>query len=315
LDGVERIMVLGIFAVIVSILAVAAWSVTQDDLASAGATDGGAPAVVVSPAGRSESAPPLGNRADQKALLAQFEQRKAERQATANRVLERPRPKQVPISGRGGIDSLKMPSQYVKSTVSASPVSGKTPVDRLAQGAHDGRRAGSAGALSPRIDSLSGKPLVLKANAPKGESKGRNKPGTRPVVIKDGDTLWAIVSRGVAGDASLKAKLAATLSLNANLSANSIRIGQRIVLPVRVDVGSAPVRPAANGPTKSLNTPSLGNGASRLYTVMEGDSLSTIAKQVLGKASRYQEIFELNADRLSSASEIRVGMTLRLPEK
>jgi nucleoid-associated protein YgaU len=51
----------------------------------------------------------------------------------------------------------------------------------------------------------------------------------------------------------------------------------------------------------------------RVYVVKEGDSLSKIAKEVLGDASRWKEIFEANKDQIKDPSLIRVGQELRIP--
>lgn len=51
----------------------------------------------------------------------------------------------------------------------------------------------------------------------------------------------------------------------------------------------------------------------RVYVVKEGDSLSKIAKEVLGDASRWQEIFEANKDQIKDPKLIRVGQELRIP--
>ena len=51
------------------------------------------------------------------------------------------------------------------------------------------------------------------------------------------------------------------------------------------------------------------------YTVKEGDSLYRIAQQLLGDGDRYDEIYKANKDKLSSANDIRVGMTLKLPNR
>ncbi|MEM6506251.1 MAG: LysM peptidoglycan-binding domain-containing protein [Planctomycetota bacterium] len=51
------------------------------------------------------------------------------------------------------------------------------------------------------------------------------------------------------------------------------------------------------------------------YTVKEGDSLYRIAQELLGSGERYDEIYEANKDKLRSANDIQVGMTLRLPNR
>jgi nucleoid-associated protein YgaU len=49
--------------------------------------------------------------------------------------------------------------------------------------------------------------------------------------------------------------------------------------------------------------------------VQEGETLFDIARQQLGKASRWVEIYQLNRERLGDKLEnFRPGMTLLLPE-
>ena len=45
-----------------------------------------------------------------------------------------------------------------------------------------------------------------------------------------------------------------------------------------------------------------------------GDSLSKIAKHVLGDANAYMEIFNLNRDQLSDPDKIQPGQVLRIPQ-
>jgi nucleoid-associated protein YgaU len=52
-----------------------------------------------------------------------------------------------------------------------------------------------------------------------------------------------------------------------------------------------------------------------LYRVAPGDSLYAIARAVLGQGNRWREIYAANRDKLASPSLIRVGMTLKLPNK
>ncbi len=49
------------------------------------------------------------------------------------------------------------------------------------------------------------------------------------------------------------------------------------------------------------------------YVVQPGDSLSKIAKEKLGDAARWPEIFELNKDQIKDPNLIHVGQELRLP--
>lgn len=56
-----------------------------------------------------------------------------------------------------------------------------------------------------------------------------------------------------------------------------------------------------------------GAGAGRTYTVQAGDTLSGIAKQHLGDASKYTKIFEANRDVLSDPDKIKPGQVLKIP--
>jgi nucleoid-associated protein YgaU len=51
----------------------------------------------------------------------------------------------------------------------------------------------------------------------------------------------------------------------------------------------------------------------KTYVVQPGDSLSKIAKEKLGDAARWPEIFELNKDQIKDPNLIHVGQELRLP--
>ena len=57
-----------------------------------------------------------------------------------------------------------------------------------------------------------------------------------------------------------------------------------------------------------------GTGQPTTYTVQSGDTLSTIAKQHLGDASAYMEIFNANTDQLSDPDHIKPGQVLKIPQ-
>jgi LysM repeat protein len=50
-----------------------------------------------------------------------------------------------------------------------------------------------------------------------------------------------------------------------------------------------------------------------VYTVQGGDTLSKIAKQLLGNAQAYMKIFDINKDVLKNPDMIRVGQKIKLP--
>ena len=57
-----------------------------------------------------------------------------------------------------------------------------------------------------------------------------------------------------------------------------------------------------------------GGGSAQTYTVKAGDTLSKIAKDLLGHANAYQDIFEANRDQLSDPDKIHPGQVLKIPQ-
>jgi nucleoid-associated protein YgaU len=55
-------------------------------------------------------------------------------------------------------------------------------------------------------------------------------------------------------------------------------------------------------------------GASQTYTVKAGDTLGKIAKQYLGDANAYMDIFNANTDQLKDPDKIQPGQVLKIPQ-
>jgi nucleoid-associated protein YgaU len=53
---------------------------------------------------------------------------------------------------------------------------------------------------------------------------------------------------------------------------------------------------------------------STTYTVKAGDTLSKIAKETLGNANQYMEIFNANRDQLEDPDKIKPGQVLKIPQ-
>jgi nucleoid-associated protein YgaU len=51
----------------------------------------------------------------------------------------------------------------------------------------------------------------------------------------------------------------------------------------------------------------------KTYTVQAGDTLSKIAREHLGNAGAYMQIFDLNKDQLTDPDKIKPGQVLKLP--
>jgi nucleoid-associated protein YgaU len=54
-------------------------------------------------------------------------------------------------------------------------------------------------------------------------------------------------------------------------------------------------------------------GGGQTYTVKPGDTLSKIAKELLGDGNAYMSIFNANKDQLSDPDKIKPGQVLKIP--
>jgi nucleoid-associated protein YgaU len=54
--------------------------------------------------------------------------------------------------------------------------------------------------------------------------------------------------------------------------------------------------------------------APRTYTVVKGDTLSGIAKQFYGDASKWRRIYEANRDVIKNPDLIKPGQVFKVPE-
>lgn len=57
-----------------------------------------------------------------------------------------------------------------------------------------------------------------------------------------------------------------------------------------------------------------GSIGARSYTIEQGDTLSSIAQRVYGKASHWRRIFEANRDAIDNPDRIFPGQVITLPE-
>ncbi len=112
----------------------------------------------------------------------------------------------------------------------------------------------------------------------------------RTYIVQPGDTLSGIAQQQL-GDASRWPEIFA-LNRGTIRHPDLIFPGQVLVLP-----GDTPIQPVP-----------------RFYVVRPGDTLSGIAQQQLGDASRWPEIFALNRDAISNPDLIFPGQVLVLPD-
>ena len=93
--------------------------------------------------------------------------------------------------------------------------------------------------------------------------------------------------------------------------ANKIWDAIKTIPTWRTDI-VADIKPL-NAGTASAAAPAASH-AGTSYTVKAGDTLSKIAKELLGDANAYPEIFNANKDQLSDPDKIKPGQVLKIPQ-
>ncbi len=92
---------------------------------------------------------------------------------------------------------------------------------------------------------------------------------------------------------------------------------REVVADIKVKPGAQAAQapaPAAKPPAPAAKSPAPATAAPQTYTVKPGDTLSGIAKQLLGDAGAYMEIFNANRDQLSNPDLIKPGQVLKIPQ-
>jgi len=175
--------------------------------------------------------------------------------------------------------------------------------------------------------------------APAG-TKPANIPGATVYTTVAGDNL-AVVAKKMYGpeEGNRVANIQRIFHANeATLkSADKVSVGMKLIIPPALPklstTAAAPATPADVLPATLFERPKTlsekveswakGTPATRpaptadvrWYTVQDGDRLWKIAATQLGAGSRWDEIYKLNADILTSQDSLKVGTRLRLPPK
>lgn len=148
--------------------------------------------------------------------------------------------------------------------------------------------------------------------------------------VAAGDTLWKIAQKyyGAPSAAVVNALYAANRSVLK--SPNVVQVGMQLSLPAME--GLAPGQPGRTGRTRTASgspePPRDGHPGSairpasakrtaeplfRWYQVKKRDRYAGIARDLLGDASRWREIYELNKEAFPDPDRIREGVRIKIP--
>lgn len=135
-------------------------------------------------------------------------------------------------------------------------------------------------------------------------------------VVKKGDTLYGIARDQLASGERWKE----IQDLNKLKDAKSLAEGMRLTMPaMSTDSGKALLVDARTSGDRMSETtkPEATRPVStklREHTVRDGETLTEIARKMLGTGNRWQELYQLNKDRLTSPDTVAPGTVLRIPD-
>ena len=221
-------------------------------------------------------------------------------------------------------DSPLGDSLILQERVSVGPVQKEngTATDRMGVG--DGR---SIEVLTTDRSRENG--LVRRSDTIK-EPKRTKAPARKKYVVAEGDTLARIAQKFYGPEEGNRiANINRIFEANKQVlkSADMIIAGQELLIPApaakagsKKNEGSAGVGGSLFESVKSVGRRSRGGdglpaGASRYYTVQEGDSLWTIAAAQLGSGARYEAIYKLNMDVMKDEDSVAAGVRLKIPAR
>lgn len=147
-----------------------------------------------------------------------------------------------------------------------------------------------------------------------------NAADTRPgqsYTVKPGDTLTAIARRtlGSADRRNLDAILDANRAVLSD--PDLVKVGMSLVIPaIGASMEGSARREASQGQESRLVSDRAQSTASiRWYQVRKNDRYASIAREQLGDAGRWQELYELNKDKFPDPDRIREGVRIKLPQR
>jgi nucleoid-associated protein YgaU len=145
-----------------------------------------------------------------------------------------------------------------------------------------------------------GRPIIGGSAAP-----GSSRPSPRHHHVRSDESLSQIAVHYY-GTSSLTLALA---KANGISNPDHVPAGMSLRIPDRAELtgGGTGTTSSAGGSTTS------GGSGHASYKVRSGDTLSKIARDLLGSAKRWNAIYEVNRDVLDSPDAVREGIVLRIP--
>lgn len=172
-----------------------------------------------------------------------------------------------------------------------------------------------SGSTTPPQDQVDRAVRSGRSGAPSAANRPQRGSTTlRPYRVVPGDTLTGIARKvyGSAGRRVLDAILDANRSVLSD--PDRITVGMTLMLPVpNPSKIKLETNRRSGGAEKETNDGPKKTSAIRWYQVRKNDRYVSIAREQLGDASRWHEIYELNKDKFPDPDRIREGVRIKLP--
>lgn len=134
--------------------------------------------------------------------------------------------------------------------------------------------------------------------------------------VQPGDTLSGIAGRHYPGKPQRGIKAIAEANKSTLPDIHLLRPGMKLKIPALAEqpASAAGANTAStSNPVKPADAKVAATATSGEYTVQAGDTLERIARKQLNNAQRWNEIFELNRDRIGDPARLQIGQKLRMP--
>jgi nucleoid-associated protein YgaU len=138
--------------------------------------------------------------------------------------------------------------------------------------------------------------------------------------VEPNDSFWTISQRAYGTGGYFKALF--ELNRKRTKDSEDLKVGEILTVPDEAiirrmypDLCPKPRRMIASTQQRMVSASNRVPGATRIYTVVDGDTLFEIARHELGKPARWSEIYDLNRDVLGDDFDyLRAGTELILPD-
>lgn len=145
----------------------------------------------------------------------------------------------------------------------------------------------------------------------------------RTYTVENNDSLYTIAGKFYGPNNSHLFKRIYEANRDRLTSAETVRVGQVLVIPPLPGSGSRPSASSSRGVRQvdlaqlrqHVTSPARARGAAKIYVVQRGDNLTRIARKMFKDSSlgSVNRIYEANRDQLENRDSLSEGMRLRIP--